>query len=112
MRDRQVRAHNLNLVRQEDTLTNDKHEADNAKLIFTMHRTPKFESGDWVWISDDKSTITGGGKHVLKDKEVESNQKQFALVTKHYYSNVLDGAVQEDTSINSRTRENRCRSRG
>lgn len=62
IRDRQIRAYEL--VRQEDKLIKAKHEADNAKLISIVHRRPKFESGEWVWIYDDKIMVTVGGKHV------------------------------------------------
>ena len=35
-----------------------------------------------VWVYDDKSTITGGGKHVLKTNETYFRCKKFAVTAK------------------------------
>ena len=47
-----------------------------------MNRRPQFEVGDWVRVYDDKSPITGGGKHVLKTSEADFRSKKFALTAK------------------------------
>ena len=47
-----------------------------------MNSKSKFEVGDWAWVYDDHSTITGGGKHVIKPNEGSSAQKSFAIVSK------------------------------
>ena len=80
MRDRQVKAYEL--VKEEDRLIKARHEANNKHLAELINRRPKFEVGDWVWVYDDKSTITGGGKHVLKTSEADFRSKKFALTAK------------------------------
>ena len=65
MRDRPVKAYEL--VKEEDSLIKARHEANNEHLAELVNRRPKFEVGDWVWVHNDKSIITGGGKHVLKN---------------------------------------------
>ena len=80
MRDRQVRAYNL--VREEDRLTKAKHQAANDEIEQIMNNKTRFETGDWVWVYDNHSTITGGGKQVTKPAEGSSNVKAFALVSK------------------------------
>lgn len=64
MKDRQVKAYNL--VREEDRLMKAKHEKNNQILHLLVNKKPRFEVGDWVLVYDDKSTIAGGGQHVLK----------------------------------------------
>ena len=66
MRNRQVKAY-LVQIQEEDGLIKARHEANNEHLAELVNRRPKFEVGDWVWVHDDKSIITGGGKHVLKN---------------------------------------------
>ena len=80
MRDRQVRAYNL--VREENRLTKAKHQAANDEIEQVMNNKTRFETGDWVWVYNDHSTITGGEKHVIKPAEGSSNVKAFALVSK------------------------------
>lgn len=46
-----------------------------------LNRRPKYDNGDWVWV-DDKTTTTGGGSHVLKEKEAGQNKKSFAFIAK------------------------------
>ena len=80
MRDRQVRAYRL--IREEDRLIKAKHQANNEKIYAAMNNRTKFVVGDWAWVYDDHSTITGGGKHVLKPAEGSSARKSFALISK------------------------------
>ena len=77
MRDRQVKAYEL--VKEEDRLIKARHEAANENLAELINRRPKFEVGGWVWIYDDKNTISGGGQHVLKAREADSKSKKLAL---------------------------------
>ena len=63
MRKRQNRAYEL--VRKEDFLIKAKHHVANEKLNSIFRQRPNFAAGKWVWDYDDKSTISGGGKHVL-----------------------------------------------
>ena len=46
MRDRQVRAYNL--VREEDLLTEARHQAANDEIEQIMNNKTRFETGDWV----------------------------------------------------------------
>ena len=62
MRDRQVRAYNT--VREENRLIKAKHQAANEDIDAIMNNRTKLKVGDWAWVYDDHSTITGGGKHV------------------------------------------------
>ena len=83
MRDRQVKAYKL--VKEEDRLIKARQEAllrSNEHLAELINRRPKCEVGDWVRVYDDKSTITGGGKHVLKTSEPDFRSKKFALTAK------------------------------
>ena len=64
MRERQNRAYEL--VRKEDFLIRAKHQAANEKLNSIFRQRPNFAAGQWVGVYDEKSTISGGGKHVLK----------------------------------------------
>ena len=80
MRDRQVRAYEL--LREEDRRLKAKRQAANDDIDQIMNNKSKFEVGDWAWPYDDHSTITGGGKHVIKPTEGRSNVKAFALVSK------------------------------
>ena len=34
-----------------------------------MNVYSKYEVGDWAWVYDDHSTVTEGGRHVLKQYE-------------------------------------------
>ena len=67
------------LVKEEDRLIKARHEANNEHLAELINRRPRFEVGDWVWVYDDKSTITGGGKHMLKTSEADLRSKKFAF---------------------------------
>ena len=80
MRERQHRAYKL--VRKEDFLIKAKHQATNEKFNSIFRQRPNFAAGQWVWVYDDKRTISGGGKHVLKAPVEGSTRKSFALVSK------------------------------
>ena len=80
MRERQNRAYKL--VRKEYFLIKAKHQAANEKLNSIFRQRPNFAAGQWVWVYEDKSTISGGGKHVLKAPVDGSTRKSFALVSK------------------------------
>ena len=80
MRERQNGAYEL--ARKEDFLIKAKHHAANEKLNSIFRQRPNFAAGQWVWVYDDKSTISGGGKHVLKTPADGSSPKSFALVLK------------------------------
>lgn len=81
VRDRQVKAYEL--VREEDAITKEKHNERNKTLGEVLGKKSRFEVGDWVLVYDDKSTISGGGEHVLKSP-LEHNRggKSFALIGK------------------------------
>ena len=70
------------LVKEEDRPIKARHEANDEHLAELISRRPKFEVGDWVWVYDDKRTITGGGKHELKTSEADFRSKKFALTAK------------------------------
>ena len=70
------------LVKEEDRLIKARDEAANEKLDGLITKRPKFEVESWAWIYDDKSTISGGGKHVLKPSETDSRSEKFALTAK------------------------------
>ena len=59
-----------------------KYQAANEKLNSIFRQHPNFEAGQWAWIYDDKRTISGGGKHVLKAPVDGSTRMSFALVSK------------------------------
>ena len=80
MRDRQVKAYEF--VKKEDRLIKARYESANENLSELINRRPKFEVGDWVWICDDRSTVSGGGQHVLESSEADYRSKKFALTTK------------------------------
>lgn len=69
------------MVREEDRITKEKHEKNNEKLVELVGKRPKFEKDQWVLVYDDKSTISGGGEHVLKGDNARGG-KSFALVSK------------------------------
>ena len=70
------------LVRKADLLIKAKHKTANVKLNSIFRQRANFAAGQWVWVYDDKSTISGGGKHVLKAPADGSSRKSFALVSK------------------------------
>ena len=70
-------------MRKDDFLIKAKDQAANNKLNSIFRQRPNFAAGRWVWVYDDKSTISGGGKHVLKDPTDGSSRKSFALVSKN-----------------------------
>lgn len=81
MRDRQVKAYEL--VREEDRITKAKHVKNNEKLSGIVGKRPKIEKDQWVLVYDDKSTISGGGEHVLKSRvDYSRGGKSFALIGK------------------------------
>ena len=59
------------LVRKADFLIKSKHKIANVKLNSIFRQRPNFAAGQWVWVYDDMSTISGGGKHVLKAQKAE-----------------------------------------
>ena len=80
MRDGQVKSYNI--VKDEDRLIKARREANNEHLAELIYRRPKFKVGYWVWVYNDKSTITGGWKHVLKTSGADFRSKKFALTAK------------------------------
>ena len=70
------------LVRKEDFLIKAKHQAGKEKLNSVLRQRSNFEGRQWVWVYDDKSTITGAGKHVLKAPVDGTARKSFPLVSK------------------------------
>ena len=80
MRERQTKAYAL--VKKEDFLIKTKHQAANEKLNSVLQQRSNFEGRQWVWVYDDKSTISGAGKHVLKAPVDGTTRKSFPLVSK------------------------------
>lgn len=80
LRDRQIRAYNL--VPGKDRLIKAKHQAVNEDTEAIMNNRSKFNVGDWTWMYDDHSTITGEGKHVRKPTEDSTEQQYFTLISK------------------------------
>ena len=72
-------------MRKEDFLIKAKHQAVSEKLNSIFRQRPNFAAGQWVCVHDDKSTICGGGKHVLKAPADGSSRKSFTLVSKLAY---------------------------
>ena len=70
------------LGRKEDFLIKAKHQAGNEKLNSVLRQRSNFEDRRWVWVYDDKSTISGAGKHVLKAPVDRTARKSFPLVSK------------------------------
>lgn len=84
VRDRQIRAYDL--VREEDKLLKARHDRANDKLVEKFSRRPNIETGDWIWLYNDASAITGGGKHVLKPPGKDTVARRgLALVAKLAY---------------------------
>ena len=72
----------LSLGTRGRSLLKAKHNADNNEEVEeAMNEKSTFEVGDWAWLYDDQSTVTGGGKHVIKANEGSSAKKSFALTT-------------------------------
>ena len=80
MRERQNKAYAL--VRKENFLIKAKHQAANEKLNSVLRQRSNFEGRQWVWVYDDKSTISGVGKDVLKGPVDRTTGKSFPLVSK------------------------------
>ena len=80
MRERQNKAYDL--VRNEDFLIKAKHQAANEKLNSVLRQRSNFEGRQWVRVYDDKSTISGAGKHVLKAPVDGTTRKLFSLLSK------------------------------
>ena len=80
MRERQNRAYAF--ARKEDFLIKASHQAADEKLKSISRQRTNFEAEQWVWVYDDKSTISGGGKHVLKAPGNGPTSKLFASVSK------------------------------
>ena len=80
MRERQNRAYTL--VRKKAFLIKVKHQAASEKLNSIFRQRPSFAAGQRVWVYDDKSTISGGGKHVLKAPADGSSRKSVTFVSK------------------------------
>ena len=64
MRERQNMAYEL--VRKDGFLIKAKHQAANETLNSIFRQRPNFAAGQWVRVYDDKSTISGGAKHIPK----------------------------------------------
>ena len=69
-------------MRKEDFLIKAKHEAANEKLNSVLRQRPNFEGRQWVWVYDDKITVSGAGKHVLNVSVDGTTRKSFPLVSK------------------------------
>lgn len=80
MRYRNIKAYEL--VCYENEITKGKYAKSNEKLISIIQRRAKVEPGGWVWVYVHKSTISGGGKHVIKEPKAGSDIKSFASVPK------------------------------
>ena len=80
MRERQNKAYDL--VRKEDFFIKAKHQAADEKLNSVLRQRSNFEGRQWVWVYDDKCTISGAGKHVLKAPVEGTTRKSFPLVSK------------------------------
>ncbi|CAB1103461.1 unnamed protein product [Ectocarpus sp. CCAP 1310/34] len=81
MRDKQGKAYEL--VREQDKITKAKHEKSNQVLNSIIVKRPKYKEGDWVLVYDEKSTISGGGEHVLESRvNSRGKEKSFALIPK------------------------------
>ena len=80
MRERQNKAYDL--ARKEDFLIKAKRQAANEKLNSVLRQRSNFEGGQRVWVYDDKSTISGAGKHVLNVPVDGTTWKSFPLVSK------------------------------
>ena len=66
-------------MRKEDFLIKAKHQAANDKLNSIFQQRHNVAAGQWVWGYDNKSIISGGGKHVLKAPTDESSRKSFRI---------------------------------
>ena len=75
----------VRIVRKEDFLIKAKNQAANEKLNSIFPQRPNFEAKQWIWVYHDKSTISGGGKHVLNAPVDGSTRKAFELVSKVVY---------------------------
>ena len=80
MRERQSIAYDL--VRKEDFLIKAKHQAVNETLNSVLRQRSNFEGRQWVWVYDDKGTISGAGKHVLEAPVDGTTRKSFPWVSK------------------------------
>ena len=80
MGERQNKAYAL--VRKYYFLIKAKHQVANEKLNSVLRQRSNFEGRQWVWVYDDKSTISGAGKHVLKAPVDGTTRKSFPLVSK------------------------------
>ena len=80
MRERQNKAYDL--VREEHFLIKAKHQAANEKLNSVLRQRSNFEGRRWVWVYDDKSTISEAVKHVPKAPASGTTRKSFPLVSK------------------------------
>ena len=69
-------------MRKKYFLIKAKHQAGNEKLNSVLRQQSNFEGGQRVWVYDDKSTISGAGKHVLKAPVDGTTRKSFPLVSK------------------------------
>ena len=79
VREQQMKAYEL--VRKEDNITKEKYKKSNEVMEEMVGKREKIEKDDWVLVYDDKSTIAGGGEHVLKDN-LNRGGKSFALIGK------------------------------
>ena len=59
-----------------------KHQAANEKLNSVPRQRSNFEGRQWVWVYDDKSTISAAGTHVLEAPVDGTTRKSFPWVSK------------------------------
>ena len=69
-------------MRKEDFLIKAKHQAANEKLNSVLRQRSNFEGRQWVWVYDDKSTISAADKHVLEAPVDGTTRKAFPWVSK------------------------------
>ena len=70
MRDEQREA--LNLVRENDRTTKEKHCQNNTKNDDIMHKRPVYEVGQSVWVYDEQHTLaTATGQRALDKEAIE-----------------------------------------
>lgn len=73
-------------MREEDKLLKARPHKANETLAAKSGKIIKIETGDWIWLYNDASAVTGGCRHVLKIPTKKAGaQKSFSLVAKLAY---------------------------